>query len=29
MDGCIVLPEWDCDAALTEFLNPDLAAKNV
>lgn len=29
LDGCIVLPEWDCDAALTEFLNLDLAAKNV
>ena len=29
MDGCIVLPEWDCDAALTEVLCPDLAAKNV
>ena len=22
------LPDWDCQAALTEFLNPDAAAKN-
>jgi len=28
-DEVIVLPEWDCDAALTGFLNPDSAAKNV